>query len=317
MHCLTTYQRDQGTQMQDLRIACRCAPPPPPPWPPGALAASPARASRLFVRVPTSARHARSLSRSIQERRASVAVLLCGTSGTGKSTLAGLLASRLGITTVVSTDSVRAMMRSFDPEKDPLLWASTYEAGACMGLPPATEADGETELGAAGGQGAKADACWCPSALPARARRSPVLCPPADASAQARAARQAAVRGYKAQSEMILQRVERRVQRSTAQSSGGAGQPLCSQSVAAASSGLAFRFCRQHTAPHPSPATAAPPAVWWPHAPRAASLCWWRGCTCGRRRCCGSWGSTPGSSPSWSTYPMRPSTWNAWRCGPG
>ena len=56
-------------------------------------------------------------------------VLLAGTSGTGKSTLAGLLAARLGITTVVSTDSVRNMLRSFaGPGEDPLLWASTYEA---------------------------------------------------------------------------------------------------------------------------------------------------------------------------------------------
>lgn len=56
-------------------------------------------------------------------------VLLAGTSGTGKSTLAGLLAARLGITTVVSTDSVRNMLRSFaGPGEDPLLWASTYQA---------------------------------------------------------------------------------------------------------------------------------------------------------------------------------------------
>ena len=32
-----------------------------------------------------------------------MAVLLCGTSGTGKSTLASLLAARLGITTLLST----------------------------------------------------------------------------------------------------------------------------------------------------------------------------------------------------------------------
>ena len=41
-----------------------------------------------------------------------------------------LQASRLGITTVVSTDSIRHMMRSFVDEKEnPLLWASTYHAG--------------------------------------------------------------------------------------------------------------------------------------------------------------------------------------------
>ena len=38
--------------------------------------------------------------------------------------------SRLGITTVISTDSIRHMMRSFvDEKQNPLLWASTYHAG--------------------------------------------------------------------------------------------------------------------------------------------------------------------------------------------
>lgn len=66
----------------------------------------------------------------LRERRESVTVLLCGTSGCGKSTLSALLASRLGITTVISTDSIRHMMRSFvDEKQNPLLWASTYHAG--------------------------------------------------------------------------------------------------------------------------------------------------------------------------------------------
>ncbi|KAF1887051.1 hypothetical protein Lal_00046289 [Lupinus albus] len=80
----------------------------------------------------------------IRERKESVTVLLCGTSGCGKSTLSALLfnnfsiisslqGSRLGITTVVSTDSIRHMMRSFVTEKEnPLLWASTYHAGECL-----------------------------------------------------------------------------------------------------------------------------------------------------------------------------------------
>ncbi|RWW81706.1 hypothetical protein BHE74_00009879 [Ensete ventricosum] len=44
-----------------------------------------------------------------------------------------LLACRLGVTTVVSTDSIRHMMRSYvDEEQNPLLWASTYHAGECL-----------------------------------------------------------------------------------------------------------------------------------------------------------------------------------------
>ncbi len=46
---------------------------------------------------------------------------------------AGLLAARLGVSTVVSTDSVRHMLRSFTPAAaNPLLWASTYEARAAF-----------------------------------------------------------------------------------------------------------------------------------------------------------------------------------------
>ncbi|XP_042507165.1 P-loop NTPase domain-containing protein LPA1 homolog 2-like [Macadamia integrifolia] len=66
----------------------------------------------------------------LRERKESVTILLCGTSGCGKSTLSTLLASTFGITTVVSTDSIRHTMRSFFDEKEnPLLWASTYHAG--------------------------------------------------------------------------------------------------------------------------------------------------------------------------------------------
>ncbi|XP_039137705.1 P-loop NTPase domain-containing protein LPA1-like isoform X2 [Dioscorea cayenensis subsp. rotundata] len=69
----------------------------------------------------------------IRERKESVTILLCGTSGCGKSTLSALLGSRLDITTVISTDSIRHMMRSFVDEKhNPLLWASTYHAGECL-----------------------------------------------------------------------------------------------------------------------------------------------------------------------------------------
>lgn len=69
----------------------------------------------------------------IREKRTSMTIMLCGTSGCGKSTLSTLLATRLGITTVVSTDSIRHMMRSFvDKMENPLLWASTYYAGELL-----------------------------------------------------------------------------------------------------------------------------------------------------------------------------------------
>jgi hypothetical protein len=68
---------------------------------------------------------------ALQERRQSITLLLCGTSGSGKSTLASLLAARLGITAVVSTDSIRNMLRGFtSKEEHPLLCVSTYQAAS-------------------------------------------------------------------------------------------------------------------------------------------------------------------------------------------
>ncbi|KAK6943846.1 hypothetical protein RJ641_024948 [Dillenia turbinata] len=83
------------------------------------------------------------LASRIRERKESVIVLLCGTSGCGKSTLSSLLGTRLGITTIISTDSIRHMMRSFvDEKQNPLLWASTYHAGEC--LDPVAVAEAKT-----------------------------------------------------------------------------------------------------------------------------------------------------------------------------
>ena len=65
------------------------------------------------------------------QSKINVIVLLAGTSGTGKSTLASLLGTRLGISTVLSTDSIRHVMRNFLDEKEhPILFCSTYEAGS-------------------------------------------------------------------------------------------------------------------------------------------------------------------------------------------
>lgn len=145
---------------------------------------------------------------SLREQRTSVAVLLCGTSGTGKSTLAALLAARLGISTVVSTDSIRHMMRSFASEgEDPLLWASTYQAGAALQQLQA-QAMG---LGAGGGAAGSSAGAAAASAAAAAAAAQQLLqryscAPPYGLGGDGR---KAAVRGYKAQSARVLEHVDR------------------------------------------------------------------------------------------------------------
>ena len=68
----------------------------------------------------------------MHERRRSICILLAGTSGTGKSTLAGLLAARLGITTLVSTDSVSCPDLSADAVAVPLQHPQKASAGLSM-----------------------------------------------------------------------------------------------------------------------------------------------------------------------------------------
>lgn len=65
-----------------------------------------------------------------------VVVLVSGAAGVGKSVLAAELGYRLGITRVVSTDSVRQALRSLiSPELSPILHASSYAAWRAELLP--------------------------------------------------------------------------------------------------------------------------------------------------------------------------------------
>lgn len=73
---------------------------------------------------------------SVAELDIPLIILLGGPTGVGKSTIATQLATRLGITRVVSTDAVRQVLRSaFTEEMFPTLYASSFEAGDAVRQP--------------------------------------------------------------------------------------------------------------------------------------------------------------------------------------
>ncbi|RVW80211.1 P-loop NTPase domain-containing protein LPA1-like 1 [Vitis vinifera] len=93
---LTEYKYIGPNQRADLALAC---------------------SSHVGVSGLTGSEKGRSLSLFYYAAQVGVANLLCPHCW-------------LGITTVISTDSIRHMMRSFvDEKQNPLLWASTYHAG--------------------------------------------------------------------------------------------------------------------------------------------------------------------------------------------
>lgn len=69
-------------------------------------------------------------------------ILLGGATGVGKSTIATMLASRLGITRVIPTDAVREVMRSmFTAELFPTLHTSSFDAARLVRNPLPRNAD--------------------------------------------------------------------------------------------------------------------------------------------------------------------------------
>lgn len=63
-------------------------------------------------------------------------ILLGGTTGTGKSTVATMLAGRLGITRVIATDAIRQVMRScFTHDFMPAVHYSAFDAAGAVGAP--------------------------------------------------------------------------------------------------------------------------------------------------------------------------------------
>jgi 2-phosphoglycerate kinase len=73
---------------------------------------------------------------SVAELDIPLIILLGGATGVGKSTIATQLATRLGITRVVSTDAVREVLRSaLTEEMFPTLYASSFEADKAVRQP--------------------------------------------------------------------------------------------------------------------------------------------------------------------------------------
>ena len=69
-------------------------------------------------------------------------VLIGGATGVGKSTIATMLAGRLGVTRVIPTDAIREVMRSmFSEELMPTLHASSFEAARAVRTPLPRSAD--------------------------------------------------------------------------------------------------------------------------------------------------------------------------------
>lgn len=117
-----------------------------------------------------------------------------------------LQGSRLGITTVVSTDSIRHMMRSFvDEKQNPLLWASTYHAGEYLDQVAVSEAKVKKR--------AKKLAGISTPPIQKEGVNGPTngKSPPVGISSAVDliSAREMAVEGFKAQSEMVIDSLDR------------------------------------------------------------------------------------------------------------
>jgi 2-phosphoglycerate kinase len=71
-------------------------------------------------------------------------VLLGGTAGVGKSTLATMLANRIGVTRVIPTDAIREVLRtSFSHAVLPAVHYSSFEASAAVALNPGRNGDND------------------------------------------------------------------------------------------------------------------------------------------------------------------------------
>lgn len=123
--------------------------------------------------------------------------------------MSSLQGSRLGITTVVSTDSIRHMMRSFANEKEnPLLWASTYHAGECLDPVAVAEAKARRKAKKLAGVShlvSKEDVTEGHNSSKSDIRTLETSSGPTELLSP----KQMAIEGFKAQSEMVIDSLDR------------------------------------------------------------------------------------------------------------
>ena len=96
------------------------------------------------LRAEVGDRYAQSFAKwqMVQRLDIPLVILLGGATGVGKSTIATMLASRLGITRVIPTDAVREVMRSmFTAELFPTLHTSSFDAASLVRNPLPRSAD--------------------------------------------------------------------------------------------------------------------------------------------------------------------------------
>lgn len=118
-----------------------------------------------------------------------------------------LQGSRLGITTVISTDSIRHMMRSFADEKqNPLLWASTYHAGECLDPVAVAEAKAKKKAKKSAGNSLSKDGMLDGSTF---GRSDSRMSDAGSSTAELISPKQMAIEGFKAQSEMVIDSLDR------------------------------------------------------------------------------------------------------------
>ena len=80
--------------------------------------------------------------REVERLDVPLVILIGGSTGVGKSTIATQLAARLGIVRVVATDAIREVMRSMlSSELMPTLHTSSFDADQALREPPGTSSD--------------------------------------------------------------------------------------------------------------------------------------------------------------------------------